>query len=173
VILRRLVAAILVAAASGAGARARAVDAASDFQRIRSLVGRWRGTVEWSGARTDRGEMDATYSETGHGTAVVENLVSDGETIMTSVYHRDGPTLRMTHYCGVGNQPRLRAEPASDDPRRIRFAFVDATNLGNPPAPHVDGVELLFLDASHLELSFHFTSPKGDSRERISLTRQR
>lgn len=169
-------AAILVtlhgASAEAPGAPASAA-AASDLQRIRSLVGSWHGTVEWTGARTDRGEMDAVYSETGHGTAVVENLVAGGETIMTSVYHLDGPTLRMTHYCGAGNQPRLRAEPTSDDPRRIRFAFVDATNLGDPPAPHVDGVELLFLDASHVELSFHFTAPRGDSRERISLTRQR
>jgi len=90
---------------------------------------------------------------------------------MTSVYHLDGPVLRMTHYCGAGNQPRLRAEPASSDPRRIRFAFVDATNLADPRAPHVDGVELLFRDSSHVDLSFHFTAPKGDSLERIALTR--
>lgn len=146
-------------------------DAASDFRRIRALVGEWRGSVEWSGARTDRGEMNASYSETGHGTSVVENLISGGETVMTSVYHMDGPTLRMTHFCGTGNQPRLRAE-GSDDPRRIRFVFVDATNLGDPPRPHVDGVELLFLDASHVELTFHFIEPKGASRERISLTRK-
>lgn len=162
--------------ASVTAASALAADAASeataDFERLRSLVGRWHGTIEWTGARTDKGEMDAEYTLTGHGTAVVENLVSGGETVMTSVYHRDGPTLRMTHYCGVGNQPRLRAEPADPaHPERLRFVFVDATNLGDPPGPHVDGVELRFLDAAHAELFFHFTSPKGDSLERIALTR--
>jgi hypothetical protein len=35
----------------------------------------------------------------------------------------------------------------------------------------VDGVELRFLDAAHAELSFRFTSPKGDSLERIRPTR--
>jgi hypothetical protein len=165
--------AALLAASPGIPAPATTPSAAAaDLQRLRSLVGKWHGTVEWTGARTDEGEMDAVYSETGHGTAVVESLVSDGETIMTSVYHLDAGTLRMTHYCGVGNQPRLREEPPSEDPRRIRFAFVDATNLGDPPAPHVDGVEILFVDAAHVELSFHFTSPRGDSRERIALTRQ-
>ncbi len=152
-------------------APALAADAASDLQRLRALAGRWHGTVEWTGARTDKGAMDAEYSLTGHGTAVVENLVSDGETVMTSVYHLDGPTLRMTHYCGAGNQPRLRAEPPGDDPRRIRFVFVDATNLADPRAPHVDGVELFFRDPTHVDLSFHFTAPRGDSVERIALTR--
>ena len=145
-------------------------DASSDLERLKGLVGKWHGSVEWTGARTDRGEMDAEYSLTGHGTAVVENLVSRGEVIMTSVYHLDGPTLRMTHYCGVGNQPRLKAED-SGDPRRLRFAFVDATNLADPRAPHVDGVELFFRDPARVDLSFHFTAPKGDSLERIALTR--
>ena len=150
-----------------------AADTSPDLQRLKTLVGKWHGAVEWTGARTDKGELDAEYSLTGHGSAVVENLISQGEVIMTSVYHLDGPTLRMTHYCGVGNQPRLRAElpVAGDDPRRIRFAFVDATNLADPRAPHVDGVELLFLDPTHVDLSFHFTAPKGDSLERIALTR--
>ena len=61
------------------------------------------------------------------------------------------------------------ADPAH--PERLRFVFVDATNLGDPPGPHVDGVELRFLDAAHAELFFHFTSAKGDSLERIALTR--
>jgi hypothetical protein len=147
-----------------------ASDASADLQRLRGLAGRWHGSVEWTGARTDKGEMDAEYSLTGHGTAVVENLVSRGEVIMTSVYHLDGPTLRMTHYCGVGNQPRLKAAD-SGDPRRLRFAFVDATNLADPRAPHVDGVELFFRDPAHVDLFFHFTAPKGDSLERIALTR--
>jgi hypothetical protein len=169
---RHLLAAIvLVAIAASTALGADAVSAAPDFQRLRGLVGRWHGTLEWTGARTDKGEMDAEYSLTGHGTAVVENLVSEGEAVMTSVYHLDGSTLRMTHYCGAGNQPRLRAEPRGDDPRRIRFAFVDATNLADPRAPHVDGVELFFRDPTHVDLSFHFTAPKGDSVERIALTR--
>jgi hypothetical protein len=168
-------AAVFLAAAmtAGSGDASAFVGAAdADFERLRSLVGEWHGTVQWTGARTDTGEMDAVYSLTGHGTAVVENLVSGGETIMTSVYHLDGPTLRMTHYCGAGNQPRLRAEPGDPSrPDRLRFVFVDATNLGDPPRPHVDGVELRFVDAAHAELSFHFTSPKGESVERIALTR--
>jgi len=142
--MRPSLAVLLLASVTAASALAAdaASEAAADFERLRSLVGRWHGTIEWTGARTDKGEMDAEYALTGHGTAVIENLVSGGETVMTSVYHRDGPTLRMTHYCGARNQPRLKATRIDMASGAIDFAFVDSTNLKTPDAPHVVGVEL-------------------------------
>jgi hypothetical protein len=55
------------------------------------------GSVEWSGARTEKGKMNATYYLTGAGSSVVENLTVNGTALMTSVYHLDGLDLRMTH----------------------------------------------------------------------------
>lgn len=78
------------------------------FGWIKGLVGQWEGTVEWSGARSDKGQMGATYQQAGNGSAVVETLSIASEPLMTSVYHLDGPDLRMTHYCAAGNQPRFR-----------------------------------------------------------------
>jgi hypothetical protein len=150
----------------GAPAPARAV-----FERIRGLAGDWEGTVVWSGARTDSGKMNATYYATGHGTAVVENLTVDREPVMTSVYHMDGATLRMTHFCGAGNQPRLKAERIEDGGATVRFAFVDVTNLAGPSAGHVHEVELQFLDESHVVLTFGFIAGGAVSRERIDLHR--
>jgi len=45
---------------------------------------------------------------------------------MTNVYHMDGPTLVMTHYCAAGNQPRLRA--ASGTSGTIDFKTDSVTN---------------------------------------------
>jgi hypothetical protein len=53
----------------------------------------WEGSFEWIGARTATGTVNATYSETGNGSAVVENLAMDGVPAMTSVYHLDGADL--------------------------------------------------------------------------------
>jgi len=141
------------------------------FERIRGLAGDWEGSVVWSGARTDSGKMNATYYATGHGTAVVENLTVDREPVMTSVYHMDGAVLRMTHYCGAGNQPRLKAERVEDGGATVRFAFVDVTNLAGPNAGHVHGVELQFVDESHVVLTFEFVAGGAVSRERIDLHR--
>jgi hypothetical protein len=146
-------------------------DAAGALARFRALAGEWQGTFEWTGARTDKGAMNATYYVTGNNSAVVENLTTGGTPSMTSVYHLDGADLRMTHYCGVGNQPRLKADRIDTAKGTVNFSFVDATNLSSPDAAHVHGLEMHFVDDDHLKLTFLFRSRGKDSREHIELSR--
>ncbi|HEY6155130.1 MAG TPA: hypothetical protein VIW07_15425, partial [Candidatus Udaeobacter sp.] len=112
-----------------------------------------------------------SYSVTGNGSAVVENLMNESTPVMTSVYHLDGPDLRMTHFCGAQNQPRLRARRIDLDHGAIDFEFVDATNLRSPDAPHVHGLEIRLIDTNHLTLTFLFQSGSVESREEINLKR--
>jgi len=37
----------------------------------------------------------------------------------------------LAHYCGAGNQPRMRVNSIEDGGRHIRFDFYDITNLAN------------------------------------------
>ena len=141
--------------------------------QIRTLTGDWEGTFEWTGARSGAGNMSATYSLTGNGSAVVEDLTVDGVRSMTSVYHLDGADLRMTHYCGAQNQPRLKAQKIDIARGAVDFAFVDATNLRSPDSPHVHGFEMRLLDSDHILLTFLFQSGGQISRERIQLARTR
>ncbi|HEX7253583.1 MAG TPA: hypothetical protein VF376_11930 [Thermoanaerobaculia bacterium] len=145
--------------------------AAEALAKLRTLAGDWEGPVEWTGARTDKGRMNVSYSVTGYGSAVVENLSGDGPPAMTSVYHLDGADLRMTHFCGAQNQPRLKASRIDLASGAIDFAFVDITNLKSPDAPHVYGAELRFADADHITLTFLFQSGGQKSREKIDLKR--
>jgi hypothetical protein len=115
--------------------------------------------------------MNATYYVTGNGSAVVENLANESTPVMTSVYHLDGRDLRMTHFCGAQNQPRLKARRVDLDHGAIDFEFVDATNLRSPDAPHVHGLEIRLIDANHLTLTFLFQSGSVESREEINLKR--
>jgi hypothetical protein len=144
---------------------------AEALAKLRNLAGEWTGSVEWSGARSDRGIMNATYYTTGHGSAMVENLSTGGEPDMTSVYHLDGADLRMTHFCGTGNQPRLKASKIDNAQGILDFSFVDATNLASAEAPHVYGVEMRFISADHFTLTFLFEGAGKRSRERIDLKR--
>jgi hypothetical protein len=130
--------------------------AAAALARLAALTGEWEGSYEWTGGRTSRGAMNASYSTTGNASAVVETLTVDGVPSMTTVYHTDGPDLRMTHYCAARNQPRLKASKIDLAGGAIDFAFVDATNLSAPDAPHVTGLEVRFADADHLTLTFLF-----------------
>src|SRR5262249_28963797 len=110
--------------------------AAAALAKLRALAGDWQGTFEWTGARTGGGKMSVSYSGTGYGSAVVENLIVDGVPSMTSVYHLDGRDLRMTHYRGAQNQPRLKARRIEPAQGILDFAFVDITNAPSPDAPH-------------------------------------
>ena len=135
------------------------------FERMRSLVGNWEGTLEWSGARSETGKLRVTYHLTGGGSALVEDLLMSETDIptMTTVYHLDGSDLRMTHYCAAMNQPRLKAAVVDDATGTASFAFVDVTNAGAHPR-YVDGFSIHMIDSDHLNLKFEFqfggASPK-------------
>lgn len=146
-------------------------DAAKALEQIKSLVGDWQGNAQWTGARTGSYPMNASYYTTGNGSALVENLTQEGTPVMTSVYHLDGADLRMTHFCGAQNQPRLKASHIDLGQRFIDFDFVDITNLRSADAPHVHGLEVRLLDQNHLNLTFLFQSNGKESQEHITLTR--
>jgi len=145
--------------------------AAAALARLATLGGDWKGTALWTGGRSGEYAMDASYSTTAGGSAVVETLTQDGVPMMTTVYHVDGADLRMTHYCAARNQPRLKASRIDLADGAIDFAFVDATNLASPDAPHVSGLEVRFGDADHLTITFRFEGGGKASFERISLQR--
>jgi len=145
--------------------------AAAALEKLRSLAGEWSGTYEWSGAQTGGGTMDVRYSVTGRGSAVLETLIQGGEPTMTSIYHLDGADLRMTHYCGAQNQPRLKASRIDPAKGEIDFAFVDVTNLASPAAGHVHGAQIRMPDPEHLTIVFLFLAGEKKSTERIQLTR--
>jgi len=144
---------------------------AAALAQLRGLAGEWEGSFEWSGARTATGNINATYYETGNGSAVVENLAVNGAPSMTSVYHLDGADLRITHYCAAQNQPRLKARHIDVAKGILDFDFVDATNLRSPDAPHVYGLEMRLLNADHITLAFLFEGDGKRSKEFIDLKR--
>ncbi len=142
------------------------------FDWISGLAGDWEGSFQWSGGRSDKGQMKANYYATGHGSAVVENLGDGNQPSMTSVYHPDGPDLRMTHYCGTGIQTRMKAAAIDEKEKSVRFDFVDITNMPNPSAGHVHGFELRIRDANHITLIFRFLGNGVESIEHIELIRK-
>jgi hypothetical protein len=100
----------------------------------RALVGRWKATA------VDGRSFLLTYRLVSNGTALVETFTSSASGKETlSVYHRDGSTLMLTHYCAQGNQARLKAIVATRE--KVTFAFLDATNV----APDEDVMQQLTL----------------------------
>jgi hypothetical protein len=91
--------------------------------RLKSLVGDWEGSYEGKPSHV-------SYKLVSNGTVLMETMEGPDASQMVTLYHPDGASLLMTHYCSMGNQPRMRSKGLQDG--RLDFAFVDAANLRSP-----------------------------------------
>ena len=119
------------------GATARAEDALdASWEKLRSLVGEWQEQSVGDKRRT------VSYRLVSGGTAILETLESDHDDQMITIYHRDGGSLLMTHYCSLGNQARMRSPGLEGG--RLAFSFVDASNVKSEGEHVMSGLVLSF-----------------------------
>jgi hypothetical protein len=112
----------------------------SDFDKLKTLVGEWEGT-------SPEGKSRITFQLISNGTALMETLGADSENMVT-IYHRDGDTILMTHYCAIGNQPRMRARDSGGG-NSINFQLVDTSNL-KESVGHMQRLVIKFQDADRV-----------------------
>jgi hypothetical protein len=122
------------------------------WEKMKGLVGEWQGTYSGKdehGAAVTDVPIRISYKLVSNGTTLMESISMMKEADMVTMYHPDGTRLLMTHYCSEGNQPRMRAESSSADPKSLAFSYVDATNLASPQAMHMTRLVVTFKDADH------------------------
>jgi hypothetical protein len=132
---------IVVAAGAIVVARAdekTASNAARQFTALKGLAGDWV-EIGKDGKPTDK--VVSSIRVTAGGNTVQETLFPGTEHEMVTMYYLDGADLVLTHYCMLGNQPHLRAEPG-DDSTTIAFKFASISNLKTPEARHIHGATL-------------------------------
>jgi hypothetical protein len=129
--------------------------ASRGLEQLKSLAGEWEQTGE--GGPLTKGATAVSYRTTAGGSAVVEVLFPGTEMEMMSVYHLDGKHLVMTHYCMVGNQPRMRARLGTDS-KRIDFELIGGANLDPNKDPHIHGGVIEWLDRDRLRSEWQFYS---------------
>ena len=151
--VRVIVGAAALVAAAGAGwaaAPARTappvVDGRAALERMKGLAGEWRGHV----VTEDGPAAEVVYSVTAGGSAVVEKLFPRTDHEMVSMYHLDGGTLVLTHYCAMGNQPRMRMV-AGSGADELRFDFAGGANIDPAKDMHMHAGRLTFKGPDRLE----------------------
>jgi hypothetical protein len=138
--------------------------AQKSFDQLKSLAGSWEGKNSMSEP------VQVTFKVTSNGSAVMSEILSHGED-MISMIHLDGPNrLLLTHYCSAGNQPRMQAK-TSPGGKTITFDFVDATNLATPDAGHMRSVAIAVLDPNHHTEEWTFTDHGKETKELFDLRR--
>jgi hypothetical protein len=122
----------------------RQVDSA--FERFKGLVGDWE--VADAENESQKGKIALRYHLTSGGSAVVETVFPGGDMEMVTVYHRSGAQLMLTHYCHLGNQPRMRTKGV-DDNGELVFHFADGGDLDPGKDTHMHSARIRFVDANH------------------------
>lgn len=135
---------IMLALAFAAASAYAQTDAQKAFATLKTLPGTWEGKG-MEGADSNM-PVRVDFKITGGGSAIMSEI--QGHADMISMFHMDGDRLLMTHYCAVGNQPRMQAS-SSPDGKTLTFNFVDATNLSSPDLAHMHKMILTVLDENH------------------------
>jgi hypothetical protein len=118
------------------------------LDKMKKLVGTWL-IADKDGKATD--QIASIIKVTAGGSVVHETLFPGQPHEMVSVYTVDGPDLIMTHYCVLGNQPRMKADPKSP-PNQIVFRFAGGTNLDPKKDKHMHEATLTIVDDDRLEV---------------------
>jgi len=141
-------------------------DAQKSFAQIKSLAGSWEG-------KTGEGKpVEVSFRETGGGSALMSEILGRGHEDMVTMFYLDGPDkLMLTHYCGAGNQPRMKAT-VSPDGKTFTFDFVDATNLASLDDGHMSRVVFAVLDPGHHTEEWTFTNHGKEMKEVFDLRRK-
>jgi len=142
---------LIVLATNGRGgdAPSKAPSSHPGLERIKKLAGSWV-EADKDGKPTDK--VVSVVRVTAGGSAVHETLFPGQPMEMVSVYHVDKDDLVMTHYCVLGNQPRMKADPASPA-NQIHFAFDGGTNLDPAKDRHMHEATVTFVDDDHIVIS--------------------
>jgi len=137
-----LAAGLLLAGPALAGSMPATAASPHGFDELKALAGNWQG-------KTAEGKVTRiSYEVEAGGTAVVERLHGEGEPSMVTVYYPDGDRLMLTHYCTLGNHPRLRSEPPAAG-SQVTFAFLDGTNMKSAGEAHMHRLKVTFRDKDH------------------------
>jgi hypothetical protein len=118
------------------------------LDKMKTLVGTWVA-ADKDGKPTN--EVVSVIKLTAAGSAVQETLFPGQPHEMISMYTAEGPDVALTHYCMLGNQPRMKAT-AKGPANQLTFEFVGGANLDPKKDKHMHGATLTIIDADHYEV---------------------
>lgn len=116
------------------------------FDKLKKLAGVWQSGDEDKDGKPDTA---AIFRVVSNGTTVAEFLMPGTPHEMVTMYHLDGDSIVATHYCSLGNQPRMRSKTAGAA-NVLAFDFLDATNMATSDDMHIHSLTYTFTDDDHV-----------------------
>jgi hypothetical protein len=123
------------------------------LERFKQLAGEWVGKISEGGKGGE--SVVVKYAVTAAGSAVVETIGPGTEHETVTVIHPDGKDLVLTHYCAIGNQPRMKAD-AGGEGNQVAFHFTGGSNMKPEKDGHMHDVTFTFVDADTLRTEWSY-----------------
>lgn len=118
--------------------------ATAAFEKLKSTKGEWEGkdpqTGEWV--------RSASTSVSSAGSVVREIMMPGSSYEMTNMYHLDGDGVVLTHYCAMGNQPRMVARTFEGN--TLHFVVDSVSNLADTKGMYMGDMKLTFVNADNI-----------------------
>ena len=116
--------------------------ASPELERMKSLVGTWKGNTDMG-----QGPMEFTveYRLVSGGNAIEERIFAGTPKEMVTMYYDRKGKLSLTHYCMLGNRPGLLFQSA--DAKTIKFDFDPKCGVDAKSEMHMHALTITFDDA--------------------------
>ncbi len=125
------------------------------FNQLKSLVGLWEGEMpakevkgDASGEPADGMKMTVEYRLTAGGSVLQETTNARTPMEMVTMYHNSPGGLSLTHYCMLGNQPRMDYTGTRDG--ALQFTLSKDSDLDPGKDQFMNSLALAIVDADHL-----------------------
>ena len=116
----------------------------ADFERMKTLVGKW------SAKSPTMGKMNTEFRLIAGDSVIEERFAAGTPMEMLSTYHDVNGKLTMTHYCMLRNQPRMKLVKRTAN--SLTFDLAPTPGLNPAKDKHMHGATYTFLDADHFQL---------------------
>lgn len=122
--------------------------ASPEFERMKTLVGSWKGTVDIGQGPI---EMVSQYRLLAGGSVLEEKCFVGTPNEMTTMYYDKDGKLALTHYCMMGNRPGMLLKSA--DAKTLKFDFDKSCGINVKKEAHMHALTLRFDDADTITAS--------------------
>ena len=130
-----------------------------EFERLKSLVGKWTGKMKMDPSGPAM-EITSEYRLVAGGSAIEERTFAGTPKEMITMYHDKNGKVALTHYCMLHNQPGMILK-ASDE-NSISFDFDPACSVDPEKEMHMHSLVIKFVDDDTVEQSWSMWSDGKD-----------
>jgi len=139
---------LAVTAVANAGEPPQPKPGSTEFERMKTLVGSWKGMVDMGQGPI---EMVSNYRLLAGGSVLEEKVFAGTPNEMTTMYYDKDGKLALTHYCVMGNRPGMVLESANA--KTMKFVFDTTCGVDPKKESHMHSLTLTFDDSDTITAS--------------------